>query len=107
MAGVVGGLWAHLVRVISPHVFSYGITFQVVAMLVIGGMGSISGSVVGATALFLIPEALRYIESQGTFGLSQILVALLLMLIMIFRPQGLLGHKEISLGKRRVSGNEP
>lgn len=94
MAGLIGGLWAHLVRVISPHSFSYAITFQVVAMLIVGGVGSISGSVLGATALFLIPEALRYVERQGTFGLSQILVAVLLILIVIFRPQGLLGRNQ-------------
>ncbi|MCA9836505.1 MAG: branched-chain amino acid ABC transporter permease [Trueperaceae bacterium] len=94
MAGVIGGLWAHLVRVISPHVFSYGITFQVVAMLVVGGLGSVSGSVLGASLLFLIPEALRYVERQGSFGLSQILVAVLLILIVIFRPQGLLGRNQ-------------
>lgn len=101
MAGVIGGLWAHLVRVISPHAFSYSLTFQIVAMLVIGGLGSVSGSVAGATLLFLLPEALRYIERQGTFGLSQLLVALLLILVMIFRPQGLLGRKELSLRRNK------
>jgi branched-chain amino acid transport system permease protein len=100
MAGVVGGLWAHLVRVISPHVFSYNITFLVVAMLVIGGLGSISGSVLGAAILFLIPEGLRFLESGRLFGISQLIVAVMLILIMIFRPQGIFGRKEISFGSR-------
>ncbi len=100
MAGIVGGLWAHLVRVISPHVFSYNITFLVVAMLVIGGLGSISGSVLGAAILFLLPEGLRFLESGRLFGLSQLVVSLMLILVMIFRPQGLLGRKEIRLGKQ-------
>lgn len=96
MAGVVGGLWGHLVRVISPHVFSYNITFLIVAMLVIGGLGSIWGSVLGAVMLFLIPEGLRFLESTKLFGielfgLSQLVVAIMLILVMIFRPQGLLG----------------
>jgi branched-chain amino acid transport system permease protein len=96
MAGVVGGLWGHLVRVISPHVFSYNITFLVVAMLVIGGLGSIWGSVLGAVVLFLIPEGLRFLEGAKVFGLelfglSQLVVAIMLILVMIFRPQGLLG----------------
>ncbi len=106
MAGVVGGLWAHLVRVISPHVFSYNITFLVVAMLVIGGLGSISGSVLGAAILFLLPEGLRFLESGRLFGLSQLGVSLVLILVMIFRPQGLLGRKEIRLGKHRAMSNQ-
>ena len=98
MAGVVGGLWGHLVRVISPHVFSYNITFLVVAMLVIGGLGSIWGSVLGAVVLFLIPEGLRFLESaklfgMELFGLSQLVVAIMLISVMVFRPQGLLGKK--------------
>lgn len=100
MAGVVGGLWAHLVRVISPHVFSYNITFLVVAMLVVGGLGSISGSVLGAAILFLIPEGLRFLESGRLFGISQLIVAVMLILIMIFRPQGIFGRKEVRLGKQ-------
>jgi branched-chain amino acid transport system permease protein len=99
MAGWVGGLWAHLVRVISPHVFSYNITFLVVAMLVVGGLGSISGSVAGAAILFLIPEGLRFLESGRLFGISQLIVAVMLILIMIFRPQGIFGREEI--GRRR------
>lgn len=102
MAGVVGGLWAHLVRVISPHVFSYNITFLIVAMLVIGGLGSISGSVLGAAILFLLPEGLRFLESGRLFGLSQLLVSLMLILVMIFRPQGMFGRKEISFREAMV-----
>jgi branched-chain amino acid transport system permease protein len=100
MAGIVGGLWAHLVRVISPHAFSYNITFLIVAMLVIGGLGSISGSVLGAAVLFLLPEGLRFLESGRLFGLSQLVVSLVLILVMIFRPQGIFGRKEVYLGKQ-------
>jgi branched-chain amino acid transport system permease protein len=106
MAGIVGGLWAHLVRVISPHVFSYNITFLVVAMLVIGGLGSISGSILGAAILFLLPEGLRFLETGRLFGLSQLVVALVLILVMIFRPQGLFGRREVSFGKQRATSNE-
>ena len=106
MAGIIGGLWGHLVGVISPHVFSYGITFQVVAMLVVGGLGSITGSVVGAATLFLLPEGLRFLEREGLFGLSQLLVAILLILVMIFRPQGLLGSYEFSLARNKWLGKK-
>jgi branched-chain amino acid transport system permease protein len=106
MAGLVGGLWAHLVRLIQPNVFSYDITFLVVAMLVIGGLGSISGSVVGAAILFIIPEALRFLESGRLFGLSQLIVGLMLILVMIFRPQGLFGRKEIFSREATVKSRE-
>lgn len=97
-AGVAGGLWAHLVSVITPSVFSYDLTFQIIVMLIIGGLGSVTGSVVGAILLFLLPEALTYLETVGTFGLSQILMAVLLVLVMIYRPNGLLGRAELPLG---------
>jgi len=99
-AGVAGGLWAHLVGVIAPSVFSYDLTFRVIVMLIIGGLGSITGSVVGAVGLFLLPEALTYLEGDGTFGLSQLLLAVVLVLVMIFRPNGLLGKRELSFGPR-------
>lgn len=100
-AGVAGGLWAHLVGVIAPSIFSYDLTFRIIVMLIIGGLGSITGSVVGAIVLFLLPEALTYLEGASTFGLSQLLLAVLLILVMIFRPNGLLGTAELSFGRHR------
>jgi len=100
-AGVAGGLWAHLVGVIAPSVFSYDLTFRVIVMLIIGGLGSITGSVVGALGLFLLPEAFTYLEGAGTHGLSQLLLAVVLVLVMIFRPNGLLGRRELSLARAR------
>lgn len=100
-AGVAGGMWAHLVGVIAPSIFSYDLTFRIIVMLIIGGLGSVTGSVVGAIALFLLPEALTYLESADTFGLSQLLLAVLLILVMIFRPNGLLGTAELSFSGQR------
>src|SRR5690606_11072820 len=100
-AGVAGGLWAHLVGVIAPSVFSYDLTFRVIVMLIIGGLGSITGSVVGALGLFMLPEAFTYLEGAGTHGLSQLLLAVVLVLVMIFRPNGLLGRRELSLALGR------
>ena len=76
-------------------------------MLIIGGLGSVTGSVVGAVALFLLPEALTYLESADTFGLSQLLLAVLLIVVMIFRPNGLLGTTELSFGGRGRSTPTP
>jgi branched-chain amino acid transport system permease protein len=102
-AGVAGALWGHLITAITPHSFSFLITFNVVVMLVVGGMGSISGSVIGATLMTLAPEFLRRLETAFTFGghplygLSQIIIAVTITLVMIFRRQGLMGDREISL----------
>ena len=100
-AGVAGGLWAHLVGVIAPSLFSYDLTFRIIVMLIIGGLGSVTGSVLGAVGLFLLPEALTYLESTESFGVSQLVLSVLLVLVMIFRPKGLLGTAELSLGRRK------
>jgi branched-chain amino acid transport system permease protein len=102
-AGVAGALWGHLITAITPHSFSFLITFNVVVMLVVGGMGSISGSVIGATLMTLVPEFLRRLETAFSlgghplYGLSQIIIAVTITLVMIFRRQGLMGGREITL----------
>ncbi len=102
-AGCAGALWAHLITAITPSSFSFAITFNIVVMLVVGGMGSITGSVIAATLLTLLPEALRQVETvlaaggAPLYGLSQIVIALLAALVMIFRRQGLFGGRELRL----------
>ena len=63
-------------------------------MIVLGGIGSTTGAVVGATILTILPEALRTFDQQFP-GLRMVIYALLLILLMIFRPQGLLGRQEL------------
>lgn len=105
-AGVAGALWGHLITAITPSSFSFLITFNVIVMMVVGGMGSISGSIAGAVLMTLIPELLRRVETalaiggQPLYGLSQIVVAVLMVLVMILRPQGLLGRRELAWPKR-------
>jgi branched-chain amino acid transport system permease protein len=102
-AGAAGSLWAHQITAITPSSFSFLITFNVVVMLIVGGMGSISGSVIGAIVMTLVPEFLRSIETElaiggnPLYGLSQIVMAVTIILIMIFRRQGLLGGTELRL----------
>jgi branched-chain amino acid transport system permease protein len=102
-AGAAGSLWAHQITAITPNSFSFLITFNVVVMLIVGGMGSISGSVIGAIVMTLVPEFLRRVETELTiggnplYGLSQIVVAVATILIMIFRRQGILGGAELRL----------
>jgi branched-chain amino acid transport system permease protein len=103
LAGMAGALWAHLITAITPSSFSFLITFNVIVMLVVGGMGSISGSVLGAVVMTLLPELLRRVETtlavggNPIYGLSQIVISVMLILIMIYRRQGLLGGHELRL----------
>jgi branched-chain amino acid transport system permease protein len=102
-AGVAGGLWAHLVTLISPSSFSFLLAFQLVVMIVLGGAGSITGVALVAAALTLAQEMLRPIEeAAGLFGASQIIVALATLLVLIYRPAGLFGTAEPDL--RRWTG---
>jgi branched-chain amino acid transport system permease protein len=102
-AGVAGALWGHLITAITPSSFSFAVTFNVLVMLIVGGAGSISGSILGAIVLTILPEALRRVETElasggiPLYGLSQIVIALLAALVMIYRRRGLLGGAEIKL----------
>ena len=79
---------------IRPYAFSFNLTFQIVIMVVIGGQGTISGPAVGAVIL----TALRYIlkpveESMQIYGLIELIYASLLILIMMFKPEGIMGRR--------------
>lgn len=97
-AGVSGGLWAHLVTLISPSSFTFLLAFQLVVMIVVGGSGSITGTMLAAAILTIATEMLRPVEeSLDLFGASQILTALCVLLVLIFRPRGLFGTAEPDL----------
>lgn len=94
-AGVAGGLLAHLITVITPGTYSIVLAFNLVLIIVVGGTGSLTGAVVAAIFVGLISEALRPLEeSLELYGLSQVLVALALILVLVFRPYGLFGSAE-------------
>lgn len=111
--GVAGALLAHQLTIVAPGAFYFVTTFNIVIMVVLGGMGSVSGAVVGAALLTMLPEYLREIEdgfelgpiSFGAhFGISQIILAIGFILVMIFRPRGLFGDREFSIGWPRSQG---
>jgi branched-chain amino acid transport system permease protein len=100
-AGVSGGLWAHLVTVVTPKSFSIILAFNLVVMVVIGGTGSITGSVVAGCLLTLIVEVLRPIEEYlVVYGINEIIVSVALILILVFRPRGFFGSEEPAFFKR-------
>jgi len=89
---LAGGLFAHYYCFIQPSMFTATMSTQMTAMVVAGGMGSISGPAIAAMIFIGIPEALRV---GGIWRL--VAYGLVLVLIMIFRPQGLMGYRELSL----------
>jgi len=94
LAGVAGGLSGQLfANPLNPQNLNFVRSIEIIVMIVIGGIGSISGAVFGATTLTILPEALRRLDQQFP-GLRMVTYSLLLILTMIFRPQGLFGRRE-------------
>ncbi|MDL2314349.1 branched-chain amino acid ABC transporter permease [Desulfovibrio sp. OttesenSCG-928-C14] len=94
-AGVAGGLWGHLVTALTPGSFSLTVAFSIVVMQVVGGGGSITGSVLCAVFFTCVVEMFRPLEtSHDIYGVGEIFMSVVLILILIFRPQGLFGSRE-------------
>lgn len=87
-AGVAGGLYAHFLQYINPEDFNFLRSVEIVAMVILGGMGSTIGVVIAAIVLTILPELLRDVQQY-----RMIIYALLLIIMMILRPQGLFGIK--------------
>jgi len=97
---IAGALYAHFITSFSPSVFYFDLTFRVITMLVIGGMGSVSGSVIGTVLIVVLSELLRRFEDATLlYGISNIILAVIFIAIIIFRPDGLLGEREIALDR--------
>jgi ABC-type branched-subunit amino acid transport system permease subunit len=90
-AGLAGALYAHTVPLFKPQDFGFFRSVDVLLMVVLGGLGSITGSCLGAVSITFLPEVLRFL---GAWRL--VVYSLLLILLMLFRPAGLLGQHELS-----------
>lgn len=93
-AGVAGGLFAHVLRYVNPGTFGLQKLAEVLAMVYFGGLNSVYGSIVGACGISLLGEALRPLELY-----KWIIIPLLLILVMIYRPTGLIAFKEFDVKK--------
>ena len=91
-AGVAGALYGHW-RLPHPNDFTFVRSFEIIIMIVLGGMGSITGSILGALVVTFLPELLRRLPG-GVYDYRLVIYALLLIIIMITRPQGVLGGRE-------------
>lgn len=95
-AGVAGGLFAFFTNFINPSSFGFLSSVNAVIMVVLGGMGSMTGSIVGAVIVTLLPEALRPLQEITGVDLRMVIYSLSLILVMILRPQGIFGDLEIT-----------
>ncbi len=91
IAGVAGGLYAPFLGFIQPKQFDFNASINDLIYVVFGGMGSVTGSVIAAFSLTILQEALRILKDYRL-----LIYPVLLILMMLFRPQGLLGTKELS-----------
>ena len=90
-AGLAGALFSHYFGIAHPSSFTFMRSFDIMTMVVLGGLGSLSGSVIGAFILTLIAAVMQsYPEYR------MIVYALLLIILMLYRPNGILGNKELA-----------
>lgn len=92
-AGIAGSLYAHYITFIDPSSFTVMESITILLMVVFGGMGSLAGSFVGAAVLVILPELLRFVGMPSSVAapLRQMIYGLLLVVLMLARPQGILG----------------
>ena len=96
-AGIAGGLFAHSIGYKAPANFEFMRSIEILVMVVLGGLGSITGSVIATVVLTILPEALR-----GFAQYRMVLYSAMLIAIMLFRPSGLMGTRELDV--RQVLG---
>jgi branched-chain amino acid transport system permease protein len=98
-AGIAGALWVNFLRVISPEHFPFILSIQYLAMIIVGGLGSILGSIYGAVFMTIVPELLNYLSevikiyAPGTeiifIPMKEVIFGLLIVLFLVFEPHGL------------------
>jgi branched-chain amino acid transport system permease protein len=119
IVAIGGALYGHFVGSLTPNAFYLQLTFVTLAMLVVGGVGSLAGAVVGTTVVSAITEVLARLESGGSVGpidiplrpgVRDMVVAALTMLILVARPAGITGSRELrwpGRGRGRRHRREP
>jgi branched-chain amino acid transport system permease protein len=94
-AGIAGGLFAHYLRFINPSTFDLNRSFEIIIMVVLGGMGSVTGSVFAGAFLTLLREGLRELQQVTLIDLRMVIYSLFLIILMLTRPNGVFGTKEL------------
>ncbi len=108
LAGVGGGLLAHLIGTIDPMMFRFVLTFNILLIVVLGGIGSITGNVVAAVVVTILMEQMRFLDQSIDLGFLQtpaipglrmVVFSLMLMAVILLYPKGLMGQSEFSWDK--------
>ncbi len=97
MAAVAGSLFASYITFIDPSTFTLNESIFILAMIILGGLSNIRGAVLGALFLILLPEILRFVGFPTDIAaqMRQVVYGLLLILLMLYRPQGLMGEYKL------------
>jgi branched-chain amino acid transport system permease protein len=97
MAAVAGSLYAAYITYIDPSTFVVNESIFIVAIIILGGLASLRGSLIGAVFLVLLPEFLRFVgfPDEVAAQMRQAMYGLLLVLLMLYRPQGLVGEYKL------------
>ncbi|WP_323036397.1 branched-chain amino acid ABC transporter permease [Pararhodobacter sp.] len=107
--GVGGALFAHTLGILNVDSFYLSMTFLLLAMLVVGGIGSLSGAVLGVIAISICVELLKNMEHGVTLygyeialpaGSKEVLIGIIMILVLIFRPLGLMAGKDLTLPRK-------
>ena len=105
MAGIAGGLLAHLMGTIDPLMFRFTLTYNILLIVVLGGMGSITGSIISGIVITVMMEYLRFLDgpmdfgffkTDGISGLRMVIFSVMLMAVILFFQKGLMGNREFS-----------
>jgi branched-chain amino acid transport system permease protein len=97
LMGLGGAIWSQYNLAFDPSQFYLPLTFTLLAIVVVGGIGSVSGVVVGAALITVVQEVVRRVEAETAItGLTQITVALLILAVLYARPAGIVGPVELS-----------
>lgn len=110
-AGIAGALFGHFRQFLHTNDFQFIKSIEIIIMIVLGGLGSISGAILGAIVITILPELLRQLPGN-LYGYRLVIYSALVIVIMLTRPQGLFGAKEFGLSwlkraQRRPEGDKP
>ncbi len=109
MGAVAGALYGHMLGAFTPRDFSFDLAFGLVAMMIVGGMGTVTGAISGVALIMALQEILQRFEggfalgpfvTPQLFGLPVIGASLAILLVLLYRPAGLFGLRELGLPAR-------
>jgi branched-chain amino acid transport system permease protein len=105
MAGVAGGLLGNLMGTIDPLMFRFLLAFNILLIVVLGGMGSITGTVIAGIVITVLMEYLRFLDgpmdlmffkTDGIPGLRMVIFSIMLMVVILFFQKGIMGNREFT-----------